>query len=211
MSAVRLRHGAGWLLLWAVAVGGALGLAALADVHSALPAALRWQPELALTEPWRCISAAWVHLSSQHLVANLGGSLLVAALGVVAGCGRRATLAWALAWPLSHLGLLLQPTLTAYGGLSGLMHAGVAVACVQVIRCEWCEPGNRRWIGAALLTGLLVKLWLEAAWTGPLRRVPGWDIAMAPAAHASGVAAGLLCAWAAGVGRCAGRRDPRRR
>ena len=168
---------------------------------NALTDALRWQPELAFTEPWRCISAAWVHLSRQHLLANLGGSALVAALGVVAGCGRRAALAWALAWPLTHLGLLLQPSLTAYGGLSGLMHAGVAVACVQVIRAE---PGPRRLIGAALLAGLLAKLWLEAAWAGPLRQLPGWDIAIAPAAHASGVVAGLVCAWSAGVGRDAG-------
>ena len=203
MSAGRLRRSLGWLLLCAVAVGGALAVAALGGDA----AALRWQPELALTQPWRCISAGWVHLSRQHLVANLGGSVLVAALGVVAGCGWRATLAWALAWPLTHLGLWLQPTLTSYGGLSGLMHAGVAVACVQVIRAE---RGQRQWVGAALLVGLLTKLWLEAAWTGPLRQVPGWDIAIAPAAHASGVVAGLLCAGVIGVGRNAGGRGLRR-
>ena len=204
LPADRLRHSAAWLLLCALAVGGALAVAAVAGWRGAdpgLPNALRWQPELGFNEPWRCISAAWVHLSRQHLIANLGGSALVAALGVVAGCGGRATLAWALAWPLTHLGLLLQPTLTAYGGLSGLMHAGVAVACVQVIRAE---RGQRRWTGAALLAGLLAKLWLEAAWTGPLRLVAGWDIAIAPAAHASGVVAGLLCAGAIGVGQNAG-------
>ena len=211
LGAGRLRHSAGWLLLCAVAAGGALGVAALDAAGGTGPAlanALRWQPELALHEPWRCISAAWVHLSGQHLIANLGGSVLVAALGVVAGCGRRATLAWAGAWPLTHLGLLLQPALTAYGGLSGLMHAGVGVACVHLIRAE---RGQRRWIGAALLAGLLAKLWLEAAWTGPLRLVAGWDIAIAPAAHASGVMAGLLCAWAAAVGQNAGERGHRRR
>ena len=208
MSAERLRHSAGWLLLCVLATGGALALAMLSGASAAWAAALRWQPELAFTEPWRCISAAWVHLSRQHLIANLGGSLLVAALGVVAGCGPRAALAWALAWPLTHLGLLLQPTLSAYGGLSGLMHAGVAVACVQVIRGE---RGERRWIGAALLAGLLAKLWLEAAWAGPLRQLPGWDIAIAPAAHASGAVAGLLCAWAAGAGRNAGWGVRRRR
>ena len=209
LDAERLRHSAAWLLLCTVAAGGALGAAALDAFVGAGPVvakALRWQPELASAEPWRVVSAAWVHLSRQHLIANLGGSLLVAALGVVAGCGRRATLAWALAWPLTHLGLLLQPTLTAYGGLSGVMHAGVAVACVHVIRAE---RGQRRWTGAVLLAGLLAKLWLEAAWTGPLRQVAGWDIAIAPAAHASGVVAGLLCAWAIGAGQNAGGRGHR--
>ena len=187
-----------WLALCGLAAGGALAVFFAQGLNAP---ALRWQPELAISQPWRAITAAWVHLSVMHLAGNLVGTALVAAFGMVAGCGRRAALAWALAWPLTHLGLLLQPTLTAYGGLSGLMHAGVAVACVQVIRAE---RGQRRWTGAALLAGVLVKLWLEAAWTGPLRLVAGWDIAIAPAAHASGVVAGLLCAGAIGVGQNAG-------
>ncbi len=181
-----------WLALSALAAGGAL-LAQGAD-----PALLRWQPELALAEPWRAYSAALVHFSRLHLLANLTGCAVVAALGVAAGCGPRATLAWALAWPLTHLALLLQPALTAYGGLSGVLHAAVAVAAWQLLRVE---HGARRAVGAAIALGLLAKLLLEAPWLGPLRQAPGWDIAIAPAAHASGAAAGWLCALACGVGR----------
>lgn len=185
-----------WLLLCAVAAAGAL-LAQTID-----PARLRWQPELAWSEPWRLISAAWVHLSPLHLAANLLGTALVAALGTVAGCGRRAAIAWALAWPLSHAALLLQPSLTGYGGLSGLMHAGVAVAICQLLRAE---RGQRQGIGAALLAGLLIKLWLEAPWQGgPLRQLPGWDIAIAPLAHSTGALAGGLCALLCRVGVVAG-------
>ena len=185
-----------WAALCGLAAGGAL-LAQPID-----PALLRWQPELAAAQPWRSISAAWVHLSPLHLGANLLGTALVAALGISAGCGRRAALAWALAWPLTHLALLAQPGLRQYGGLSGLLHAGVAVASWQLLRGD---RGRRRAIGATLAAGLLLKLLLEAPWQGPLRQVPGWDIAIAPLAHASGAAAGWLCAMACGVGRDTGR------
>ena len=159
---------------------------------------LDWQPALALQQPWRCITAAWVHLSSQHLLGNLVGAVLVAAYGSSAGCGRRAALAWALAWPLTHAALLLQPALLHYGGLSGLMHAGVAVASWQLLRGE---RGQRRAVGAAVLAMMALKLLLEAPWQGgPLRHDSGWDIAIAPLAHSTGALAGLLCAWACGVG-----------
>jgi len=92
--------------------------------------------------------------------------------------------------------------LTAYGGLSGLLHAGVVVATLQLLRAE---RGRRRWIGAGLAAGLLAKLLLEAPWAGPLRQVPGWDIAIAPLAHATGALAGGLCALACGVGGDAAR------
>ncbi|MBL8349940.1 MAG: rhombosortase [Burkholderiaceae bacterium] len=188
-----------WLIVAALAAAGALP-AWFAD-----PAALDWQPGRWPAQPWRAVTAAWVHLSALHLGANLVGAALVAALGEVAGCGRRAALAWALAWPLTHLALALQPALQHYGGLSGLMHAGVAVAAWQLLRAE---RGRRRAVGAALLAGMTIKLLLEAPWLGPLRQVPGWDIPIAPLAHTSGALAGLLCAWACGVGGDAARGRP---
>jgi rhomboid family GlyGly-CTERM serine protease len=150
-----------------------------------------WQPALALVEPWRVWTAAFVHWSPRHLVANLLGLALVATLGVAAACGTRATLAWCLAWPLTHLGLALQPELQHYGGLSGVLHAGVAVAALQLLT----DAGaSRRRIGGLLLAGLAIKLGIEAPWGPALRQLPGWDIAIAPLAHATGSIAGLACA-----------------
>jgi rhomboid family GlyGly-CTERM serine protease len=183
-----------WAGLCVVAALGALA------AQAADPGRLNWQPALATAEPWRAITAAWVHLSPLHLAANLAGTAVVAALGLAAGCRRRAALAWALAWPLAQLGLLGQPGLTAYGGLSGVLHAAVAVVAWQLLRGD---VGLRRAIGGALAAGLLAKLLLEAPWQGPLREVPGWDIAIAPVAHASGALAGWLCALACGVGSAA--------
>lgn len=158
-----------------------------------------WQPGAVAREPWRAFSAAFVHWSALHLGANLLGTAILAALGRAGGLPGRAALAWALAWPLTHLGLLAQPALAHYGGLSGVLHAGVAVAgCWLLVRTR----GRPRAIGAALLAGLAIKVVLEEPFGAPLVRPPGWDIAIAPLAHASGAiagtVAGLVAAWLPG-------------
>lgn len=157
-----------------------------------LPAAwLDWQPERALAEPWRAITAAFVHWSEGHLVANLGAAALVAAYGWAAALPRAAALAWLLAWPLTHLGLWLRPELAHYGGLSGVLHAGVAVATLWLVVAA---RGGRRVVGVLMGAGLLAKLLSERPWAGVLQQAEGWDIALAPMGHATGAIAGLACA-----------------
>jgi rhomboid family GlyGly-CTERM serine protease len=173
-----------------------LALAALMAVASVLawwlPAALLdWQPALALQQPWRAWTAVAVHWSEQHLLANLGATLAVAAFGWAARLPPLAALAWAAAWPLTHAALLLQPALVHYGGLSGVLHAGVAVATLWLMVTA---QGRTRLIGAAVFVGMLVKLASEEPWGPPLRLGTGFDIATAPIAHATGALAGLLCA-----------------
>ncbi len=156
-------------------------------------AALDWQPALAWQQPWRAWSAAFVHLSALHLAANAAGLILVAALGAAARLPRRTALAWFAAWPLAHLGLLAEPALAHYGGLSGVLHAGVAAAALHL---AWRGAGTARGVGFALLGGLALKVLAEAPWAHVLRHPAGWDIAVAPAAHACGAIAGVLCAAA---------------
>jgi rhomboid family GlyGly-CTERM serine protease len=182
------RPGAAWFT-------GSLLLAAGALLAWWLPGAwLDWQPALAISQPWRWWTAAFVHWSAGHLAANLGAAIVVGAFGLAARVPWSFTLAWLAAWPLTHGLLWLQPRLLHYGGLSGVLHAGVAVALVFLL-----ARGERRQRGiAALVTaGLLVKLWLEAPWGEPLRHSAGWDIALAPIGHATGALAGALCALAA--------------
>lgn len=167
---------------------GVVALAGWATPHGALD----WQPALALTQPWRAFSAVGVHFSLLHLLANLAGVAAVGALGISARAPLSATWAWVAAWPLTQLGLLLEPALLHYGGLSGVLHAGVAVIAVVLL---WLpNASTRRWVGIALLAGLILKIVLEAPWGAPLRYPAGIDIAVAPLAHASGLVAGLLCA-----------------
>lgn len=175
------------------ACAGVLGAGAV--VSLLLPAtALDWQPGLALAEPWRWWTAAFVHWSRWHLVANLAGLALVALLGGMAGLQARSAMAWFVAWPLTQLALLARPALAHFGGLSGVLHAGVVIAAWHLVRHG---AGSRRWIGLALLAGTAAKLLLEAPWGPELRRPADWDIPIAPLAHTTGALAGLLCAWLA--------------
>jgi hypothetical protein len=100
-------------------------------------------------------------------------------------------LAWFAAWPLTHLSLLLRPELAHYGGLSGVLHAGVAVAAVWLLVRQ---RGRRRLIGTAIAAGLLAKIALESPWGPVLRQGAGWDIKVVPLAHAAGALAGAVCA-----------------
>ena len=181
-----MTRGACWWLAMTAAL--AAGAAALS---MAPRETLAWQPVHALDQPWRAWSAAFVHWTPWHLIANLLGCVVVAAFGVAAHVPARATLAWLVAWPLSHAALALQPALTSYGGLSGVLHAGVAIAAWHLLRHE---HGRRRQIGAAVMAGLSIKLLLEKPWGAPTQHVSGWDFAIAPLAHATGAIAGIVCA-----------------
>ena len=156
---------------------------------------LDWQPARAWAEPWRAFTGAFVHWNAAHLGANLLGTALVAVLGRVARLPAPAMLAWAAAWPLTQAALLMQPALAHYGGLSGVLHAGVAVVALWLLARD-C--GRRRASGAAIGLALFVKLVLEEPWGLPVR-LPGMAdsagaaMAIAPLAHATGAVAGLLC------------------
>jgi rhomboid family GlyGly-CTERM serine protease len=186
------RHGTRlWAALAALLAGLAIAL------WFAPREALEWRPSLWLGQPWRLWSAAFVHWTPWHLGANLIGCVVVAAFGAAARVPPCGVVAWLVAWPLGHAALALQPGLVSYGGLSGVLHGGVAVAAVHLLAAE---RGRRRAIGAAVLLGLAIKLVLERPWGAPTVVLPGWDFAVAPGAHVSGALAGLLCAGAARMG-----------
>ena len=190
--------GRAWLLVaTALAIGSLVAWVQPAPAQ----AALEWRPGLAASEPWRAFSAAWLHWSPQHLIANLAGCAVVGLLGVAARLGPRDAIAWLLAWPLTQIGLLVEPSLERFGGASGVLHAGVAVAAIGMMRMR-ASHGRERVIGMLIGLGLMVKVAAERPLAGPaLRHWDGWNIAIAPLSHltglVAGVAAALLCALAA--------------
>jgi hypothetical protein len=103
----------------------------------------------------------------------------------------RSTRVGLVAWPATHAALAWQPALASYGGLSGVLHAGVAIGAWHLVAHD---KGRRRTIGLAVAVGLAIKLLLERPWAAPTQIVAGWDFPVAPIAHASGALAGVLAA-----------------
>jgi rhomboid family GlyGly-CTERM serine protease len=173
-----------WLLLCA-------SFAALSLLTWPFPRdALDWQPALATQEPWRILTAAFVHWTPLHLAANLAGCVVLALLGQRAQLGKREPIAALIALPLTQLSLLLRPDLHRYAGLSGELHALAAIAALTLIS----RPGRDRLIGAAIALGLIAKLALEHPLGPALSTAPGFDFPVAPFAHLAGALAGLI-AW----------------
>jgi rhomboid family GlyGly-CTERM serine protease len=183
-----------WVAL--AALLGAMSILVGFFATAQVTAALDWQPVQAMRQPWRWWSAAFVHLSRWHLAANLAGCAVVAAFGAAAHVSSRAPWAWCIAWPLTHLGLAVQPALTSYGGLSGVLHAGVAITALELVLHD---RGLRRGIGMAVVAGLVLKLALERPWGTVTVQSAAWDFPVAPLAHATGALAGLACG---GVAAC---------
>ena len=266
--------GMAWVMLAGLLCLGAVVVTAISAEAGAAPAtapitqALDWQAALGLHEAWRLWTCAWVHWSAAHLAVNLAGGAVVAFVGWRARLPPAAALAWFVAWPVTQvlMAAIGQERLAAamphYGGLSGVLHAGVVVlglslawplararprppappsradAGFAATRASAIEPSRitegpwamtemgahtalpvstldqppshvdearplrERWIGIAIVAGTLAKVLLEAPWDLAPRPSFALGIAVAPIAHACGLAAGLL-AWA-GI-RLAGR------
>jgi rhomboid family GlyGly-CTERM serine protease len=150
--------------------------------------ALDWQPALVAAQPWRAVTAAFVHWTPLHLGANLAGCAVIALLGWRAVLGRREAIAGLIALPLTQLGLLLRPELLRYAGLSGELHALVAIAAWALMK----RTGRDRLVGGAIALGLAAKLALEHPIGPVLRATPGFDFPVAPFAHLTGALAGVL-------------------
>jgi len=227
-----------------VALSLALGLVTLLGAWPGIPAVVRhgldWQPGTT-AQVWRWWTAAAVHLSPAHLGLNLLALGLVALLGQAAAMPRRAALAWALAWPLTQAlmsaaaawpggpGAAIAQALPHYGGLSGVLHAGVVIVALRLAARPslslslsptptptpapaptptpththtHTHPLTRRdrAVGLALLAGLALKLLIEAPWRPELRPDALLGIAVAPLAHGCGVLAGVLALGLVGLG-----------
>ncbi len=178
------RPGGLWLLTSVVLVSAAV-LAWWAD-----SAMLDWQPQR-WPEAWRWWSAALVHWTPMHLGANLLATALVAAYGWVARVPAPVALGWVASWPFTHLALLAKPELLHYGGLSGVLHAGVAATTVWLVLHG---HGAQRAVGWMMAIGQSAKLLVEEPWGAAIHVPSELDVAVAPLAHASGSIAGALFA-----------------
>lgn len=187
--------------LWWCAVGLLLALPSLAfapvplalppDFWPELPARLVLRPDQGGQQPfWSWWATAWLHGSEAHLWRNLFGAGLLLLMGALSDVTPRDTLAWFAAWPLTHLGMLLEPSLTSYVGLSGVLHAGIAI--VALANLHHPRRTGHRLVGGVLLAWLAGKLFMENPWAHHLVLSEASAINVAPWAHLSGALAGAL-------------------
>ena len=155
---------------------------------------LQWDAMQWPQRPWTLWTASLVHLSGGHLLANLLALGALAVLGWSLRAGKAAAVALLVAWPLSTLALLAWPQVQQYSGLSGLIHAALAVlwAHAAVQRKAW--P-----LSFVLLAGMGLKLLTEHAWSVPVAFDIGWGFNVVYAAHLGGTLAGAACGLGAGV------------
>jgi hypothetical protein len=157
--------------------------------------ALTWRASQWPSQAWTLWTSAWVHLNTPHLVGNQLALGALTAMGWVLRPPLSAVLAWAVSWPLLQAGLVLWPLVGYAVGLSGVLHAGVAVLGLHLLMGA-APRGARPW-GATLLGGLLLKVMLERGWYHPVLRDTEADMPVVQAAHLTGVVCGVVLGAAA--------------
>lgn len=156
-----------------------------------LQASLAWREPLDGHSMWRAFSAAWVHWGVAHRWSNVVAALGLVWLGWTMRMPWRGAGAWMLAWPVSQLGAMLARVPSLHGGLSGWLHAGVAVIVFFALLAH--QPRRFRALGLCLLAGLVAKLCFEA-WHGPRLLDASLRAWSTPEAHIAGAVAGVACA-----------------
>lgn len=154
--------------------------------------ALTWRADTWAQHPWTLWTTPWVHIHTPHLIGN---QLAVGALAAMAWLVRPnavASVAWLLAWPTATLVLPWWPHIGYAVGLSGLIHAAVAVVAVHLLLCQDpFVPSSRRW-GGLLAAGLCAKLALEQGWHWPVVWSNSANMSVVQAAHLTGAVAGAV-------------------
>ena len=138
-------------------------------------------------EPWRWLTAHWVHHSPEHLLWDTAGCAAVAvALEQLAPRRLLPTLVAAAVTVSAAMALTLPPD-AVYGGLSGIASALFVAVALPLAR----RPGRDRWLAGAMLVAFAAKLGAEAL-TGGVLFAASDGVHHATLAHLVGGATGTL-------------------
>lgn len=170
-------------------------VAAIIAIELFLPAGLfEYRRALAASEPWRLLTAHYVHLSFLHACLNGVALVLLGHLFADSLRPRDFFALLAIAPVLISLAFwLVLPGLEWYRGLSGVLHAIYFAGCVA-----WIGQvnGRARWLPIAALAGGTAKVLLEHPWDSSFPVHEVLRVAVVPQAHLIGAivgtAAGLV-------------------
>jgi rhomboid family GlyGly-CTERM serine protease len=154
-----------------------------------------WHHEHWTAMPWTLWTAALVHLSTAHALANLVALACLWALARIWALGLTTLGACLIAWPLSVVALAAWPGVETYAGLSGPLHGVAVILVLHRLRALWPQLKPEGYGALALALGLSAKLVWEAAWRQPVAWHADWGFPVVYAAHLSGAVVGALCAW----------------
>ncbi|MCJ0763894.1 rhombosortase [Variovorax terrae] len=169
----------GW---WALVAGMLAVMLALQWCGPPAYALLRYERGLVHAEPWRIVSAHWVHLGAWHCALNMGG-LLAWAVWLGQGSWRRHAAVIAALCAVTGAGLFAFPGISNYAGFSGVLYGLFAYSFAHRVRA-----GRR-----IFLLGLLA-----------LAARMAWQLAGPPSLEEEALIGGTIVAQAHLIGALAG-------
>lgn len=189
-----MTHGERFALAGAV---GLLLLQALANFSAPVGAALEYQRAALAAQPWRLVTAHFVHINAVHVVINAAAWVVVAWLYAKELSARRQAIAVAVASVAITGGLAaFYPAVAWYRGFSGVLHAlffaGAAAWLGAVLGDRAHRSLARLALPAALFAGGWVKVIGEQSFDGATPYAAWLGAATVPQAHLIGALCGAL-------------------
>jgi len=148
-------------------------------------AAMRLEPERLAAEPWRLLTAHFVHSTTAHAALNGAALMLFSALLPSLRVARRLAVAVLVSTLGVNVGVVGFHDLDWYVGFSGVGY-GIAALGVAV---EWGRPNS---VAGIVFAGLAVKLTYDAVFGTPALTEHLVGGAVLAEAHVYGLVAGLV-------------------
>jgi len=142
-------------------------------------------------EAWRLVTGNLVHLSASHFFVDVVALAVVGMLIEMRRYRCFSILCLASGTLIGVTLYALEPELLIFGGLSGMVTAGVTFLCLHGLR----EAGAWRWICLATLICLAIKMSLELALGSSLLHLAGYEnqgFVPVPLSHVVGAATAVL-------------------
>jgi rhomboid family GlyGly-CTERM serine protease len=161
--------------------------------------ALEYRRELVAAQPWRLLSAHWVHLGWWHALLNGAAWLAIAGLyRRELGAPRQVVVILGSSALISAAFALFEPELAWYRGLSGVLHALFCAGAVLWIAAPAPAAMGRnetQLLPWALLAGAWIKVLAEPAAKLRFSDEAWLGAPIVTRAHLYGAAAGTMLGW----------------
>lgn len=177
------------------ATGIALAWIALHALASPqLLGALEYNAQRLHAEPWRLLSAHWVHTNGQHALVNGLAWVAVVCLWTQQLTAPRQLLIALIAGVALSVALMVWPNIDRYRGASGLVHTLFFLGATAHLLHTWPDTSARRLPLAWLIAGS-VKVLLEYPWRAHTPWAPWLGAPVAAQVHGVGALIGVGLAW----------------